>query len=113
VVVLGKTGRNFAAGMSGGVAYVFDDDGLFTSRCNTGMVEIEELDDEDVRVVRDLVGEHVLRTSSARGEELLASWDAVITRVKKIIPTEYKRILAAERERESAPGARHLRLVKG
>ena len=66
VVVLGRTGRNFAAGMSGGIAYVLDEDGTFAERCNHGLVGLESLEVDDVRVVRDLIEEHERRTESPR-----------------------------------------------
>jgi glutamate synthase (NADPH/NADH) large chain len=109
VVVLGPTGRNFAAGMSGGVAFVLDEDSLFESRCNTGMVDVEPLSTiEDERLVLDLVAEHVQRTKSVRGASLLADWTASAMRFLKVIPTEYKKVLASA---EAAP-QRRLRLVK-
>ncbi|HVJ89723.1 MAG TPA: glutamate synthase large subunit, partial [Labilithrix sp.] len=98
VVVLGPAGRNFAAGMSGGVAFVLDDDGTFESRCNMGMVEVEHLSDpEDEALVRGLVEEHVVRTASVRGRELLGSWPMAARRFRKVIPTEYRRVLEASR----------------
>ncbi len=111
VVVIGQAGRNFGAGMSGGVAYVLDDDGAFTSRCNMGMVEVEDLSDaEDQAVVKALLEEHVERTDSVRGAELLRSWPMAARRFRKIIPIEYRRVLA---ETRLAAGAeRHLKLVK-
>jgi glutamate synthase (NADPH/NADH) large chain len=130
VLVLGPTGRNFGAGMSGGLAYVLDEDGAFNSRCNLGMVGIEALDVEDESRVVALVEEHVARTQSVRGAELLARWNEVRARFKKVIPTEYKRVLEQQRlaagvggavaatstsvppARPSEP-ARHLKLVKG
>jgi glutamate synthase (ferredoxin) len=97
VVVLGTTGRNFAAGMSGGVAYVLDEDGAFASRCNMGMVVVEELDDDGDALVRDLVREHVSRTGSVKGAALLGAWASTRHRVKKVMATEYKRALETTR----------------
>src|SRR5688572_8921619 len=75
VVVLGRTGRNFAAGMSGGVAYVFDADGRFPSRCNPGMVDLEALDDEvDIDLVQGMIARHAAQTGSAYAAELLSAW---------------------------------------
>ncbi len=110
VVVLGPTGRNFGAGMSGGLAFVLDEDGTFASRCNRGMVEIEALDAEDEAQVRTLVEEHVAHTWSVRGADLLARWAAVRSLFKKVIPTEYKRVLEQQRPAQAEP--RHLKLVK-
>jgi glutamate synthase (NADPH/NADH) large chain len=100
VVILGTTGRNFAAGMSGGIAYVLDEDGAFASRCNTQMVEVGTLDAEDERTVRALVAEHVKRTGSVKGERVLGAWDAAA--FVKVLPLEYKRVLAERAKRESA-----------
>ena len=97
VVVLGETGRNFAAGMSGGIAYVLDEDGGFASRCNAAMVELGALDDEDESTVRALVAEHVKRTESVKGRAVLAAWGSGAPFVK-VLPLEYKRVLAAKRE---------------
>src|SRR5437763_2519925 len=74
VVVLGPTGRNFAAGMSGGVAYVYDKDRRFNERCNLELVDLEELSEQDVEEVRGLISEHVAPTGSLVGRNLHASW---------------------------------------
>jgi glutamate synthase (NADPH/NADH) large chain len=105
VVVLGASGRNFGAGMSGGVAYVVDDDGTFASRCNLGMIEIEALDAEDEAVVHELVSAHVAHTASLQGAELLAAWPASARRFKKVIPTEYRKVLASRRLAAGAESA--------
>jgi len=94
-VILGPTGRNFAAGMSGGVAYVLD---LDPTQVNAELVEFNSLDAVDSEVLRELVVSHVENTGSNRGEELLATWSAAVTRFTKVIPREYKRILEIERE---------------
>ncbi len=97
VVVLGRTGRNFAAGMSGGIAYVVDDDGLFARRCNRGMVELESLEeDEDLEFVRDMISRHLAQTGSRRAEYLLSAWGSTSSRTIKVIPRDYKRIVTAE-----------------
>ena len=95
-VILGGTGRNFAAGMSGGVAYVLDEGADFERRCNPGMVDLEELTDEDAAFVRQLVGRHVELTGSARGARVLDDWPACRLRFVKVMPRDYKRVLAAE-----------------
>jgi glutamate synthase (NADPH/NADH) large chain len=117
VVVLGRTGRNFGAGMSGGLAFVLDEDGAFASRCNMGMIEVSAVSDpDDERHLHELVSEHARRTGSVRARALLSSWQDTMRKMKKVIPTEYKRVLeeqklrAAAGEREST---RHLFLVKG
>jgi glutamate synthase (NADPH) large chain len=96
VVVLGKTGRNFGAGMSGGIAYVLDVDGSFARRCNHEMVDLETLDlIEDIDLVRAMIGRHVRHTQSALGARVLAEWSAARQRFVKIMPREYKRVLLA------------------
>jgi glutamate synthase (NADPH) large chain len=108
VVVLGRTGRNFAAGMSGGIAYVYDKDRRFAGRCNLELVELEELDERDEDEVKGLISEHVARTGSLVGRNILASWErGARGRFVKVMPRDYKRVLAeqqAERElSEAAP----------
>jgi glutamate synthase (NADPH/NADH) large chain len=95
VVVLGVTGRNFGAGMSGGVAYVLDDDGAFASHVSRGTVDIEPLTHEDVGVVQALVDEHVAHTRSARGKSLLASWGK--HKLVRVMPREWRRVLELRR----------------
>jgi glutamate synthase (NADPH/NADH) large chain len=96
VVVLGRTGRNFAAGMSGGVAYVLDADSTFARRCNPALVDLELLDDEDARVVRELMTSHARYTGSALATRLLAGWAVTRDRFVKVMPRDYKRVLVAE-----------------
>ncbi len=122
VVVLGMTGRNFAAGMSGGVAYVFDADGTFEKRCNMAMVDLEPVVDEErenaavyhqardllahgkVKVVGDLtkfdsarlrhlVEKHVACTGSTLGQRLLDDWPAALAKFRKVIPVEYRQAM--------------------
>ncbi|HEY5199009.1 MAG TPA: glutamate synthase-related protein, partial [Solirubrobacteraceae bacterium] len=95
VVVLGPTGRNFAAGMSGGVAYVLDGDGSFAGRCNMALVSFEELDDEDVGGLRDLIAEHHRRTGSTVAAGLLEDWESALERFVKVMPNDYRRVLDA------------------
>jgi glutamate synthase domain-containing protein 3 len=94
VVVLGRTGRNFAAGMSGGVAYVYDEDGGFRGRCNTALVDFDPIEEADAIELRELVAEHLQRTESVVSERLLADWDASLARFVKVMPKDYKRALA-------------------
>ncbi|MDR1990302.1 MAG: glutamate synthase large subunit [Acidobacteriaceae bacterium] len=102
VVVLGKTGRNFAAGMSGGVAYVLDTAKLFTQHCNTQMVELEPLDEqEDVPLVRHLIARHVQYTHSTLGARVLDNFDALKSVFVKVMPRDYKRVLAARAKAEA------------
>jgi glutamate synthase domain-containing protein 3 len=95
VVVLGSTGRNFAAGMSGGLAFVFDEDGTLRSRINPTMLDqLEELDDDDAAEVCALVEEHLQRTGSPVAQRVLDDWDALRNRFVKVFPADYKRVLA-------------------
>ncbi len=107
VAVLGACGRNFAAGMSGGIAYVFDELGDFTEkRCNLESVDIEPvLDAEDERILRDLVRRHALLTSSRRGQWILDHWRDALPRFIKVFPHEFKRVLGVARRAENyVPG---------
>jgi len=94
VVVLGRTGRNFAAGMSGGVAYVLDLDDKFESRCNTGMVELEPVDAVSEVELRMLIAKHRDYTGSVRAEEILDAWERYRPRFVRVMPTEYKKVIA-------------------
>jgi glutamate synthase domain-containing protein 2/glutamate synthase domain-containing protein 1/glutamate synthase domain-containing protein 3 len=97
VVVLGRTGRNFAAGMSGGIAYVLDGAGDFRRRCNLGMVDLEPLvEAEEVELVRDMIARHVAHTQSACGTRILLDWVALQPRFVKVMPKDYRRVLGAE-----------------
>jgi glutamate synthase (ferredoxin) len=101
VIVIGKTGRNFAAGMSGGVAYVLDRDGVFDRRCNREMVDLEALiDPDDQDFVQVAIMKHVTLTGSHHAERLLADWANVQRRIVKVMPREYKRALAEQAKRE-------------
>jgi glutamate synthase (ferredoxin) len=98
VVVLGRTGRNFGAGMSGGIAYVLDEQGDFAANVNAQMVEVERLEDAaEVAAVRALVTRHRDLTGSARAAALLQQWDSVAARFVKVMPRDYKRVLACIR----------------
>jgi len=94
VVVLGKTGRNFAAGMSGGVAYVLDEEGDFDYYCNMGMVELSLVEDlNDKKELSDLISMHYEHTGSKVAEKILTNMDAYMDRFIKVIPYEYKKVL--------------------
>ncbi len=96
VVVLGKCGRNFAAGMSGGLAFVLDERGDFAERrCNTAGVDLEPLTDEDVTLLCGLITRHVEATESPRGKWVLENWDQMLGKFVKVFPKEYKRVIAA------------------
>jgi glutamate synthase (NADPH/NADH) large chain/glutamate synthase (ferredoxin) len=108
VVVIGRTGRNFAAGMSGGLAYVLNEDGAFESRCNLSMVELEKLEAaEDIRRLKELLEAHAKHTGSPKARGLLAHWEKELPRFLKVIPTDYKRVLAERRARALASQGTH------
>ncbi len=99
VVVLGPIGRNFAAGMSGGIAYVFDEHGDFSRRCNKEMVELTQLDDdEEIETLKDMIFRHAEYTGSLRATEVLLEWDERLPRFVRVIPNDYRRVLAAQRQ---------------
>jgi glutamate synthase (NADPH/NADH) large chain len=126
VVVLGRTGRNFAAGMSGGIAYVYDEDGTFATRCNTAMVALEPVATEaeqakadkelvaagkgrlrhlgraDEPLLRDLIERHLRYTGSTRALALLDDWALARTKFVKVFPHEYKRALGEMYARQPA-----------
>ncbi len=95
VVVIGPTGRNFAAGMSGGVAYVLDEQGDFATRCNTQMVDIETLDAKDIETVRQAIGKHAEYTKSQKALSILANWTEIVPKFVKVMPRDYKRVIQA------------------
>ncbi len=112
VVVLGTTGRNFGAGMSGGLAFVLDEDGGFRSRCNMQMIELSILSvEEDMAFVRSLLEEHVEYTGSAKGAKVLASFSLHRSRFVKVFPLDYKRALEEEKARKGQGAHPHLRVV--
>jgi glutamate synthase (NADPH/NADH) large chain len=139
VVVLGRTGRNFAAGMSGGIAYVLDEDGTFASRCNLAMVELEPVPEEEdanarhyghaadlemhgrVDVMSDmtqfdaqrlhlLIGRHARFAGSRRAAHILEHWNEYLPKFRKVMPVEYRRALA---ELKAQQAAEPLRAVAG
>jgi glutamate synthase (NADPH) large chain len=93
VVILGSTGRNFGAGMSGGIAYVYDPDDRFASLVNYEMVKLEELDGSDIEFLRTTIDRHRELTGSAVADRVLADWDAQAGRFRKVMPIDYKRVL--------------------
>jgi glutamate synthase domain-containing protein 2/glutamate synthase domain-containing protein 1/glutamate synthase domain-containing protein 3 len=102
VLVLGPTGINFAAGMSGGIAYVLDDDGAFRARCNTEMVGFDEIEQAEANELRALFEEHRARTGSPVAARLLEHWDSTLGRLVKVLPSDYERALADQASREAA-----------
>lgn len=103
VLVLGSCGRNFAAGMSGGIAYVFDERGDFTQeRCNLESVDLEPLlDAQDLQVVRKLVTRHMELAGSHRAKCILENWQESVSRFIKVFPHEFKRVLGVSRSEQA------------
>jgi glutamate synthase (NADPH) large chain len=102
VVILGQTGRNFAAGMSGGVAYVYDPDGELPANLNGEMVDLDAFDDTDLDWLHGMLTAHVDATDSAVGQRILADWPAQQSHFVKVMPRDFKRVLAAVAEAEAA-----------
>jgi glutamate synthase (NADPH/NADH) large chain len=95
VVILGATGRNFAAGMSGGIAYVYDPNEEFLVRCNLAMVELEKLTEKpDLDLVRELITQHLQYTGSTVADFVLKNWNDSVMKFRKVMPIEYKKALA-------------------
>src|SRR5690606_18919732 len=101
VVVLGPTGRNFGAGMSGGIAYVWDPRDELPSRLNTEMVQLEELDDEDRAFVVRMLERHLAETGSTVAERLLSEGEGALASFRKVMPNDYRRVLEATRKAEA------------
>ena len=103
VVILGETGVNFAAGMSGGIAYIYDPESVFDGRCNLDMVDLESVEDEqDVAELRDMVEKHMRHTRSERAREILDDWDARLPLFVKVLPMEYRRVLGRMSKEDEA-----------
>jgi glutamate synthase domain-containing protein 2/glutamate synthase domain-containing protein 1/glutamate synthase domain-containing protein 3 len=102
VVVIGPTGRNFAAGMSGGIAYVYDDNSMFAKLCNQEMVSLEKPDKpEDLATIRDMLEKHVKYTDSPVAKAILSDWENEIRWFVKVMPTDYRRVLEHQAEIEA------------
>ena len=105
IICLGKTGRNFGAGMSGGVAYILDEAGDFpTKRLNSEMVKVYpliECNDQEIQDVKDSIGKHLELTSSARAKDILDNWDDFLNKFLKILPEDYERVLNALKEQKT------------
>jgi glutamate synthase (NADPH/NADH) large chain len=98
VVVLGPTGRNFAAGMSGGIAYILDETGTFPRNCNREMVKLFRLEDEDeIEEVREMIRKHAMYTHSERSRQVLAEWDKMLPRFVKVYPNDYRRVIETQK----------------
>jgi glutamate synthase domain-containing protein 2/glutamate synthase domain-containing protein 1/glutamate synthase domain-containing protein 3 len=101
VVVIGTTGRNFGAGMSGGMAYVLDENGTFKNRCNLETVTLERLDERDLQEVEEMLKRHAVYTRSARAWQFLALWQETAPKFVKVMPKDYRRVLEALQEAEA------------
>ena len=112
VVVLGQTGRNFGAGMSGGIAYVYDADGRFNTRLNTELVDLELLDDDDKSFVRTIVQRHLIFTGSKLAERILDEWDSRPMAFRKVMPRDYRRVLTVMKDASAAGLSEEETLVK-
>ena len=101
VVILGPTGLNFAAGMSGGIAYVWDPESSFHDKCNKGMVDLDIVqDEEDIAELRELIELHKKNTQSTVAAEILDSWPDILGQFVKVMPTDYKRVLAERKKHD-------------
>ncbi len=102
VVVLGPTGRNFGAGMSGGIAYVYDPGEVFASKVNYDMVDLEDLDATDVEFLGDIIARHRDLTGSAVADRILRSWHDAVGSFRKVMPRDYKRVLTVIADSKAA-----------
>ena len=110
-VVLGETGRNFAAGMSGGIAFVLDESGHFSRNCNHSMVDLEPVvEPADLETLKGLISRHRSYTGSAVAERVLRDWEALLPKFVKVMPVDYRRVLQelekardAQADREQTP----------
>ncbi len=104
VVILGSTGRNFAAGMSGGIAYVLDVDGNFASRCNDGTVDLERLEAPgDIEEVRAMIERHREYTGSEIAARVLERWEEMVGKFVKVMPRDYARVLRERAAKAEEP----------
>jgi glutamate synthase (ferredoxin) len=102
-VILGKAGRNFAAGMSGGVAYVLDENGDFAGHCNQQMVGLEQLEDwEEINTLKAMIERHHEYTGSEVADRVLSDWDNAVQKFVKVMPHDYKRVLEAMKRVEGS-----------
>jgi len=103
IAVLGSVGRNFAAGMSGGVAYIWDHQGNLSTHCNMGMVELETVSaEEDINELKTMIENHLRYTGSAVAERMLKDWDGTLSQFVKVMPTDYKRVLEEQKKKADA-----------
>ena len=102
VAVIGSTGRNFAAGMSGGIAFVYDPDADFTIRFNDGMADLENLvEQEDIELLYNMLTEHLERTGSGPAQRILDDWNASVSKFRKVMPRDYRRVLQERAQRQA------------
>ena len=99
-VILGKTGRNFAAGMSGGIAFVWDEDDTFAGRCNPGLVDIKPLHYESKPELKMMLKKHLKYTGSSLAEKILENWEDSLPKFKRVMPRDYARVLRQINARE-------------
>ena len=99
VVILGETGRNFAAGMSGGIAYVYDKEGKFDDYCNKELVDFDEMEFEDITTLKELIENHYAYTNSTVASVILDDWENALSNFIKVMPRDYKRVLLAKKEK--------------
>ena len=99
VVILGNTGRNFAAGMSGGITYVYDADGTFASRCNMEMIDLDPVDQDDAIVLNDLIAKHYAYTASTVAKFVLGDFESQLKNFIKVFPKDYKKVLSDKKEK--------------
>jgi glutamate synthase (ferredoxin) len=98
VVILGPTGRNFAAGMSGGIAYVLDETGDFPKKCNLEMVKLFKIEDEEeIESVRAMIRKHADYTRSDRAWKVLALWETMVPKFVKVYPNDYRRVIETQK----------------
>lgn len=101
-IILGSTGRNFAAGMSGGIAYIYDVKGDFAERCNTEMVSLDHCEEEDATFLKAMLEKHVLYTDSSVARFILSDFDSELHRFVKVFPNDYKRVLLAQKAKQTS-----------
>jgi glutamate synthase (NADPH/NADH) large chain len=103
IAVLGSVGRNFAAGMSGGIAYIWDHQGDLATHCNMGMVELESVSaEEDIAELKTMIENHLKYTGSAVAQRMLKDWDGALSQFVKVMPTDYKRVLEEQKKKANA-----------
>jgi glutamate synthase (NADPH/NADH) large chain len=103
VVILGETGRNFAAGMSGGIAYIYDTNGKFAANCNMDMVDLDPVDDESSLILKDLIQQHYNNTQSTVAQFILSDFDNQLTNFIKVFPQDYKKVLLSRKIAQKIP----------